>query len=96
MVFPKKRQSQELFQPQVSVYFCKIHVLWIEVIQTHHCHQFVLFQPKTPKSGGTGYITQVSEQLNLKCITKVNNKVVQQKNGKFYSHLSLVPETLLR
>lgn len=83
MVFPKKRQPQEIFQPQIYIHLSKVTCTLAKSIQIHHCHQFVLFQPRTLKGGGTAHITQVFEHLNLKFIGEVHNKVIQQKNGEF-------------
>ena len=64
MIFPKKRQSQELFQPQICIHLSKVTCTLDKSTQIHHCHQFVFFQPKILKGGGACCITQVFEHLN--------------------------------
>lgn len=57
---------------------------------------FVLFQPKTPKGGGTGCMNQVVEHLNSNFVTEVGNKVLHTaENGKA-DQFSLVLKILQR
>lgn len=89
------RQSQELFQPKIYIHLSKVKCTLDKSVQIHHCHKFLLFQPKTLKGGGTGHDSSVWA-FELKFITESHNEVVQQKNGEFESHFSLVLETLQR